>query len=145
MSDFQRQPAGKAVPQSRARDRGKVLIVDDDPRNLFSLTAVLEEYGYQVVAAASGEDALSALAAQHDVDCVLVDLMMPGIDGYEFTRRIRTQSRFDRLPVVAVTAKALPEDEQKCLEVGCSAYIAKPIDTTRLLEMLQTLKRNRWN
>jgi two-component system chemotaxis sensor kinase CheA len=127
---------------SAAEDgKGTILLADDDPRNRYALTAVLEAEGYAVVSAANGEAALEALERQPDIDCALVDIMMPGMDGYETTRRIRAQPRFARLPVVAVTAKAMASDLQKCMEAGCSDYLSKPVDITRLREILQTLKR----
>ncbi|MNC84744.1 Sensory/regulatory protein RpfC [compost metagenome] len=126
---------------SAKRQEGKILVVDDDPRNRYSLTAVLEAGGYAAVTAESGEAALEALERQPDIDCVLLDIMMPGMDGYETTRRIRAQQRFERMPVIAVTAKAMAEDMHKCIEAGCSEYLSKPIDPARLLEIVQTLKR----
>jgi CheY-like chemotaxis protein len=117
---------------SAAEDgKGTILLADDDPRNRYALTAVLEAEGYAVVSAANGEAALEALERQPDIDCALVDIMMPGMDGYETTRRIRAQPRFARLPVVAVTAKAMASDLQKCMEAGCSDYLSKPVDITR--------------
>lgn len=126
---------------SSAGTEGKILVVDDDPRNRYSLTAVLEAEGYAVVVAGSGEAALKALERQPDIDCVLLDVMMPDMDGYETARRIRARRRFERLPIIAVTAKAMAEDMQKCLDAGCSEYLSKPVDTTRLLEIIKTLKR----
>jgi len=119
----------------------KILVVDDDARNRFSLGAVLESEGYEVIEAESGEAALDLLRLHPDIACTLVDVMMPGMDGYETTRRIRADERFSDLPVFAVTAKAMPEDLQRCMDAGCNAYFAKPIDTKRLLEKVQTLKR----
>ena len=121
--------------------RAKILVVDDDARNRFSLGAVLEAEGYDVITASSGEFALDMLDRHPDVDCALIDVMMPGMDGYETTRRIRAQARFRHLPVIAVTAKAMAEDLQKFREAGCSEYLAKPVDTPRLLEIVHTLKR----
>jgi PAS domain S-box-containing protein len=121
--------------------KGTILVVDDDPRNRYSLTAVLETAGYAAVTAESGESALEALEREPNIDCMLVDVMMPGMDGYETTRRIRAQQRFQRLPIIAVTAKAMADDMQKCMEAGCSEYLSKPVNTTRLLEMIQTLTR----
>ena len=105
------------------------------------LGAVLEAEGYDVITASSGEFALDMLDRHPDVDCALIDVMMPGMDGYETTRRIRAQARFRHVPVIAVTAKAMAEDLQKCREAGCSEYLAKPVDTPRLLEIVHTLKR----
>jgi len=119
----------------------KILVVDDDARNRFSLGAVLEAEGYEVLEAASGEAALEALERQPDIRCALIDVMMPGMDGYETARRVRAQPRFDQLRVIAVTAKAMAEDLQRCLESGCNGYLTKPVDTRRLIEIVQTLKR----
>jgi len=140
-------PSGKGARQEFALTsaaeggKGTILLVDDDPRNRYALSAVLEAEGYTVVTAANGEAALEALERQPDIDCALVDIMMPGMDGYETTRRIRAQPRFARLPVVAVTAKAMASDLQKCMKAGCSDYLSKPVDITQLREILQTLKR----
>jgi CheY-like chemotaxis protein len=119
----------------------KLLIVDDDRRNLFALAASLEQEDYEVLEAESGEAALKILNANPDIKCVLIDLMMPGMDGCELMRRIRVSKSSSDLPAIAVTAKVMPEDERKCREAGCSAYIAKPIDTSRLLHMLKTAIR----
>jgi CheY-like chemotaxis protein len=136
VSDEDFVPIASAATQER-----KILLVDDDPRNRYSLNAALEAEGYAVITAATGEAALEVLDRQPDIDCVLLDIMMPGMNGYETTRRIRAQPRFARLPVVAVTAKAMAKDLQKCMEAGCSAYLSKPVDITQLREILQTLKR----
>ncbi|HET7596686.1 MAG TPA: ATP-binding protein [Burkholderiales bacterium] len=117
----------------------KVLVVDDDARNRFSLAAVLEEQGYKVLTAESGQATLEALNRQPDIRCVLIDVMMPDMDGYETTRRIRAQRRFEKLPVIAVTAKAMAEDFQKCMESGCTEYLAKPVDIARLLRIVQNV------
>ena len=134
-------PAGASDSAAKTERASKILVVDDDARNRFSLGAVLQAGGYDALTAESGESALDALARQPDVECVLVDVMMPGMDGYETTRRIRAQPRFRDLPIIAVTAKAMPEDVEKCMDAGCSEYISKPVDTARLMEMIQTLKR----
>ena len=117
----------------------KLLVVDDDARNRFSLAAVLEEQGYKVLTAESGQAALEALNRQPDIGCALIDVMMPDMDGCETTRRIRAQRRFQKLPVIAVTAKALAEDFQKCMESGCTEYLAKPVDIARLLRIVQNV------
>ena len=119
----------------------RILVVDDDARNRFSLGAVLESEGYEVMEAESGEAALGLLGRHPEIACALIDVMMPGMDGYETTRRIRADPRFNDLAVIAVTAKAMPEDFQKCIDAGCNEYLAKPIDTKRVLAAVQTLKR----
>jgi CheY-like chemotaxis protein len=121
----------------------KLLIVDDDRRNLFALTAALEQEDYDILEAESGEAALKILNANPDIKCVLIDLMMPGMDGCELMRRIRASKSSSDLPAIAVTAKVMPEDERRCREAGCSGYIAKPIDTPQLLHMLETVIEER--
>ncbi|WP_342118785.1 response regulator [Pseudoduganella sp. OTU4001] len=115
----------------------KVLVVDDDMRNLFSLASLLGERGVQVVEAEHGLEALEKLKDEENFDAVLMDIMMPQMDGYEAMRRIRADARFKDLPIIAMTAKAMPGDHQKCLEAGASDYLAKPIDTQQLLSLLR--------
>ena len=115
----------------------KVLIVDDDMRNLFALSNALSAKGIRTIKAEDGSKALEALEAEPDVDLVLVDIMMPVMDGYKTMRRIRAQARFGRLPIIAVTAKAMKQDRQKCIEAGASDYIPKPVDVNRLFSMMR--------
>ncbi len=115
----------------------KVLLVDDDVRNIFAMTSVLERHRMDVLPAESGTDALGLLQENPDVDIVLMDIMLPGMDGYETTRAIRADARFRDLPVVALTAKAMKGDREKCIEAGASDYIAKPVDTEQLLSLLR--------
>ncbi len=115
----------------------KILMVDDDMRNIFALTKILEEKGMKVVKADDGKMALSALEKDPHVDLVLMDIMMPVMDGYETMRRIRRQARFHRLPIIALTAKAMAGDRDLCIEAGANDYLAKPVDVKRLLSMLR--------
>jgi CheY-like chemotaxis protein len=115
----------------------KVLLVDDDIRNIFAMTSVLERHRMQVVAAENGREALE-LVQKEQPDVVLMDIMLPEMDGYETTRSIRQIPRFRGLPIIALTAKAMRGDREKCLEAGASDYIAKPVDTDQLLALLRT-------
>jgi len=115
----------------------KVLIVDDDVRNIFSLTSVLEDHGMNVRFAENGKDALTALKEDPAVDAILMDVMMPEMDGYETTRAIREMPEFKSLPIIALTAKAMKGDREKCIAAGASDYITKPVDTEQLLSLLR--------
>ena len=115
----------------------KVLLVDDDIRNIYALSSVLQHKGMEVVATDNGKKALKVLAQQADVDIILMDIMMPEMDGYETMRRIRDQERFRKLPIIALTAKAMKDDRSKCLEAGANDYLAKPVDSDQLLSLLR--------
>jgi CheY-like chemotaxis protein len=114
-----------------------VLIVDDDVRNIFSLTSVLEDHGMHVAFAENGKDAIDLLESAPSVDIVLMDIMMPEMDGYETTRRIRENQRFKTLPIIALTAKAMKGDREKTIAAGASDYITKPVDTEQLLSLMR--------
>ena len=114
-----------------------VLIADDDMRNIFSLTKALEKYNMNVIAAIDGKDALQKLRNSQNVDVVLMDMMMPEMDGYESIRTIRKDPNFKNLPVIAVTAKAMTGDRAKCIEAGASDYITKPVDIDQLFSLLR--------
>jgi CheY-like chemotaxis protein len=114
-----------------------VLVVDDDMRNTFALTTILEDKEMQVIIAENGQEALELLATQQDIDIVLMDIMMPEMDGYETIRKIRTQQRFRKLPIIALTAKAMKGDKTKCLEAGANDYLAKPIDADKLISLMR--------
>ncbi|MBD2777469.1 HAMP domain-containing protein [Iningainema tapete] len=115
----------------------KVLIVDDDVRNIFALTSMLERYQMQVVYAENGRDGIEVLHSTPDINVVLMDVMMPEMDGYETTRRIRQHPEYKSLPVIALTAKAMQGDREKCIDAGASDYITKPVDTEQLLSLLR--------
>ncbi len=114
-----------------------VLLVDDDVRNVFSLGSALKRYGITVLPARNGQEGLDVLDAHPEVDLVLMDIMMPVMDGYEAMRRIRSESRWRDLPVVALTAKAMKGDRQKCLDAGASDYVTKPVDMDQLTSVLR--------
>lgn len=115
----------------------KVLLADDDIRNIYSLTNVLEEQGMECIIAENGKIAIEMLALHPDISIVLMDIMMPEMDGYEATREIRKQEKFARLPVIAITAKAMKGDREKCLEAGMSDYISKPVNIGQLLSLMR--------
>jgi CheY-like chemotaxis protein len=114
-----------------------VLLVDDDVRNVFSLGSALKRYGITVIPARNGQEGLDSLAAHPEVGLVLIDIMMPVMDGYEAMRRIRAESRWRSLPIVALTAKAMKGDRQKCLDAGASDYVTKPVDMDQLTSVLR--------
>jgi CheY-like chemotaxis protein len=115
----------------------KILVVDDDMRNIFALSSALESYDMQVEIANDGQEALTKLEQMPDIDLVLMDIMMPVMDGYDAMRNIRRQVKYAKLPVIALTAKAMKEDREKCIEAGANDYITKPVDIDRLLALMQ--------
>jgi HAMP domain-containing protein/CheY-like chemotaxis protein/signal transduction histidine kinase len=114
-----------------------VLVVDDDVRNIFALSSLLERRGMNVLTASTGREAIATLASNPDIAIVLMDIMMPEMDGYETIRVIRQNPTFRRLPIIALTAKAMKGDREKCLEAGASDYLAKPVNTDQLLSSLR--------
>jgi CheY-like chemotaxis protein len=114
----------------------RVLVVDDDIRNVFALTSALEQHGMKVLHAESGKEAIELLKASSDIDLVLMDVMMPGLDGFDTMRIIRQLDAYKTLPIVAVTAKAMAGDRERCLEAGANDYIAKPVNVDVLLATL---------
>nr|MBA3486982.1 response regulator [Lysobacter sp.] len=123
--------------------RGKrVLVVDDDMRNIFALSSVLERHGMDVITAANGQEAVDRIDEDSGISLILMDIMMPGMDGYETIQSIRARPDFRSLPIIALTAKAMKGDREKCLEAGASDYMAKPVVTDELLGVLrQWLRR----
>ena len=136
---------GSGAPRARApelppvdvRFEGRrILVVDDDMRTVYALSATLRAKGFEVVVADTGKAALETLDRRPDVEAVLMDIMMPEMDGYEAMRRIRADDRFSAMPIIALTAKAMKGDAEKCVEAGASHYLPKPIDADRLLTLL---------
>ena len=115
----------------------KILIVDDDVRNVFALTSVLESHGMEVLYAENGKDGIELLHRHPEVDLVLMDIMMPGMDGYETMRVIRSDDSFKQLPIISLTAKAMKGDREKSIASGASDYITKPVDTDQLLSLMR--------
>jgi len=115
----------------------KVLVVDDDIRNIFALTSILERHQMEVVYAENGKDGIDFLEKTPGIEAVLMDVMMPGMDGYEAMRTIRKNKKFKSLPIIAVTAKAMKGDRERCIEAGASDYITKPVDVDQLLSLLR--------
>ncbi len=115
----------------------KILIVDDDIRNIFALSTVLEEHGMIVMSAGNGRDAIDLLQKQSGIDAVLMDIMMPEMDGFETMREIRKVPALKNLPIIAVTAKAMKGDRERCIEAGAWDYLAKPVDSEQMLAVLR--------
>jgi CheY-like chemotaxis protein len=114
-----------------------VLLVDDDARNIFALSSVLERRGIKVLAATTGSEAIELVESTPELAIVLMDIMMPGMDGYQTMQVIRANPAFRRLPIIALTAKAMKGDREKCLDAGASDYLAKPVNTEQLLSALR--------
>jgi len=132
----------KAVLEASRRSEAsvaglRVLVVDDDVRNIFAMTSVLEASGLEVIYAENGQAAIESLTKDPAIDLVLMDVMMPGMDGYETMRAIRANPVFRGIPIIAITAKALKDDRSKCLEAGASDYLPKPVDTGKLLDLIR--------
>jgi CheY-like chemotaxis protein len=113
------------------------LVVDDDVRNLFALTTVFERYNINAITAESGAEAITVLNENPNIDMVLMDIMMPEMDGYETMQKIRREHRNNSLPIIAVTAKAMKGDRNKCIEAGASDYITKPLKIDQLLSLMR--------
>jgi signal transduction histidine kinase/CheY-like chemotaxis protein/HAMP domain-containing protein len=137
LSPTQRKMLEKLYQGSDSLEGKKALVVDDDVRNIFALTSVLECNKMLVATAENGRTAIELLQQQPDTDIVLMDIMMPEMDGFETMRQIRTFKRFETLPIIALTAKAMMGDREKCLEAGASDYVSKPVDTDQLLSLMR--------
>jgi len=114
-----------------------ILVVDDDVRNLFALTTAFEKYNIHAITAESGQEAINILNENNKIDMVLMDIMMPEMDGYETTQKIRREHKNTNLPIIAVTAKAMKGDREKCIEAGASDYITKPVKMDQLLSLMR--------
>ena len=132
----QRRPTGDRSADN-AIGRPKILVVDDDFRNIFAMSALLERGHADVVVAESGSEALVALERTPDVDIVLMDIMMPIMDGYDTIRAIRALEQFQDLPIIAVTGKVMPGERQRCIDAGASDYVPKPVDSAELFAALR--------
>ncbi len=137
MDPDQRRLLRAAIDKDAGLEGKTMLIVDDDMRNVFSLTSLLAEKGIAVLEAANGKEGLARLASHPEICLVLMDIMMPEMDGFEAMRRIRAEPAWRELPVIAMTAKVMQGDQQKCLDAGASDYIAKPIDADKLMTLLR--------
>ena len=113
------------------------MVIDDDPRNVFALRSLLEDRGARVLLAESARSGIALLQRNPDVGLVLMDMMMPEVDGYQATREIRAMPAFSSLPIIALTAKAMQGDRAECLAAGCSDFLPKPVDNARLITVLR--------
>jgi CheY-like chemotaxis protein len=140
VGEEQQKGAGSAMGRLGALDEvlknRMVLVADDDVRNIFSLSKALEQHKMKVLTAMDGKEAL-AMAEENEVDLVLMDMMMPEMDGFEAITRIRRNPRLKHLPIIAVTAKAMAGDRERCIQAGASDYISKPVDIDQLLSLLR--------
>ncbi|WP_461027551.1 response regulator, partial [Streptomyces sparsus] len=140
-SSRQEPAASTARPAGGRFHSEKVLIVDDDIRNVFALTSVLEQNGLQVLYAENGREGIEVLEQHDDVALVLMDIMMPEMDGYATTVAIRKMPQFAGLPIIALTAKAMKGDREKSIDSGASDYVTKPVDTDHLLDVMRQWMR----
>ena len=118
-------------------DLVNILLVDDDARNIFALTTILENHEMEVLSATNGRQAIGIIERTPDLGVVLMDIMMPEMDGYQTMHKIRENPELRRLPIVALTAKAMKGDREKCIEAGASDYITKPVDIDQLLSLMR--------
>ncbi|MCG8698454.1 MAG: response regulator, partial [Bacteroidales bacterium] len=137
LPEQQKQILEKFYNKDKAFENKRILIVDDDMRNMFALTQVFEEVNMKVYKAADGKKALEMLNSEPTIDLILMDIMMPVMDGYEAIEQIRSNPKVQHIPIIAVTAKAMKEDYEKCMLAGANDYIAKPVDTEKLFNLLR--------
>jgi CheY-like chemotaxis protein/signal transduction histidine kinase/HAMP domain-containing protein len=137
MPEQQRKMLEKLHRSDEALSNKKVLVVDDDIRNIFAMTSLLERHNMKVYSAENGKDAIEVLRNNPEIDIVLMDIMMPEMDGYDTMHEIRKVPKFKMLPILALTAKAMKGDREKCIEAGATDYIAKPVDTEQLISLLR--------
>lgn len=117
----------------------KILIVDDDPRNIFALRLTLKARGFKLESCTMAQDAIAMLEENDDIDLLLLDMMMPEMDGYQATKMIRSNKNIRPIPIIAVTAQAMPEDRQKCLDAGAQDYVSKSINVDHLIVAIEKL------
>ncbi len=115
----------------------KILIIDDDKRNIFALSATLKQKGFEFINALYAQEGINILEKEQDISAVMLDMMMPEIDGYELISIIRDNDRFKAMPIIAVTAKAMKGDREKCIDAGASDYITKPVKIDQLLSLMR--------
>ncbi len=137
LSEKKQEMLRKIQPREDVLKDKTILIVDDDMRNVFALTSVLESYEITVVFAKNGREGIDKLKSNNKVDLILMDIMMPEMDGYEAMKIIRKDSKYKNLPIIALTAKAMKDDREKCLAAGASEYLSKPVDTNKLISLLR--------
>jgi CheY-like chemotaxis protein len=137
MSEQERRSAIALYETDRSLEGRKVLIVDDDMRNIFALATVLDGHGMVIVSAENGRDAIRFVETDPTIDIVLMDIMMPEMDGMETMRQMRRLPRGKDLPLIAVTAKAMKGDREKCIDAGAWDYLSKPVDTAYLLVVMR--------
>jgi two-component system, cell cycle response regulator DivK len=121
------------------KEQKQILIIDDDSRNIFALSAVLRARGYKCISATAAKDGINILKQNKDINVVLMDMMMPEMDGYEAIEAIRNDESINGLTIVAVTAQAMVGDKEKCLNAGADEYVSKPIDVDLLIKILEKL------
>ena len=134
--DFSSSSIGPGIPEKVFQGK-TILIADDDMRNIFALSTALQSLDLSIEIAHDGREALTALDFRPEIDLVLMDVMMPGMDGYEAMKEIRKQHRFKQLPIIALTAKAMKSDRDKCISAGANDYISKPVAIDRLLSLIR--------